>query len=781
MGKNISFFLKSITIILLFIGNLYAVELTVIPLKKPILDKLTELKKLTQGIIKPKAKPIENQKSSTEIVKPASKPLTEVKRKEVKKIKTIDKKDTFLLPKNKPQIVKKTAKKNIKTIIKKEILLTPKNKPIVIKKEYNVKKTRSKYYSQRDFDIAKKSIQEIEKRKWASALSLSKKAKDKSIHTFIQWRHLLTTGNKASFYDYMTFIENNENYPRINRIRYLAEHKLSTDRISPKKIIKWFGANEPLSGFGKLILGESHIKKDNIEKGISFIKEGWITADLNRDNMKFFRKKYKKYLNANDYIKRADHLAWENKYWDLKRMLRYLPKDYELLYNARQILMSKSYGVDKAIKNVPLKLKNDAGLNYDRLKWRRKRGRVDDSLEIIFKLKKDKNYLVRPDKWWAERAIMARALIYKKKYELAYKVASEHSLDKSPEFAEAEWISGWIALSFLNDPILAIDHFNNFYQNVGYPISLSRGAYWLGRSYEKIGDTKKSEQWYKEATSYLTTYYGQLAHLKIKPNEFFELQEQKTIADEYRNYFYKKRLVKIIYLLDELNKDKYTKNILKHLANDNVEEGSEILAAELASKISRYDFAIQISKSASYEKRFHNDFNYPVISTPNYVNGRKIPEAAFILSLIRQESEFDMTANSHVGAQGLMQLMPYTAKLVAKQARLPYSKSRLTSDSEYNINLGSHYIAGLILQYDGAYPFATAAYNAGPKRVKYWKKINKDPQKKQVDFVDWVELIKFKETRNYVQRVMENYNVYRYILEKKPIKMRDFFKDQPLF
>jgi soluble lytic murein transglycosylase len=316
---------------------------------------------------------------------------------------------------------------------------------------------------------------------------------------------------------------------------------------------------------------------------------------------------------------------------------------------------------------------------------------------------------------------------------------------------------------------------------VSYPISLARGAYWLGRSYEKIGDKQQSEDWYREATKYLTTYYGQLEFLKINPNQNFELEEQANVKDEYRKYFYNKELVKITHLLDELNKDKYTKNILRHLANDNIANGSEILAAELAKNISRYDFAIQVSKLASYEKRFHNTFNYPIISVPQYVNGRKIPETAFILSLIRQESEFDMRANSHVGAQGLMQLMPYTAKLVAKQAKLPYSKSRLTSDPEYNINLGSHYIAGLILQYDGAYPFATAAYNAGPKRVKHWKKINKNPQKKQIDFVDWVELIPFKETRNYVQRVMENYNVYRYILEKKPVKMKDFFKDQPLF
>ena len=722
---------------MVIIGNIFAAEISIIPLKKPILNEEVKREKISQGILKPKPKPSQ-------------------KKEEIKII---------------------TVKKNKKKIN----FLIPKSKPLIVKSEKSVVQKSSKYYSQKDYDIAKKSIQAMEKSQWTTALKNSKKAKDKSIYNFIQWRHLLTTGNQATFYDYMTFIQNNKDYPRISRIKYLAEQKLSTDKISPKKIINWFGVDEPLSGYGMLVLGESFIQTGDSEKGIALIKRGWITAELSRASMKSLSKKYRKYLDSKDYINRADYLAWENKYWDLKRMLPYLPKDYQLLYTARQILMSKSYGVDQAIKNVPQKFKNDAGLNHDRLKWRRKRGRIDSSLEILFSIKNNKDYLVRPDKWWVERAIMTRALIYKNKYETAYKVASQHSLDKGSEFAEAEWLSGWIALSFLNDPILAVDHFNNFYQNVSYPISLARGAYWLGRSYEKIGDKRQSEDWYREATKYLTTYYGQLAFLKINPSQNFELEEQADVKDDYRKYFYNKELVKITHLLNELNKDKYTKNILRHLANDNIASGSEILAAELATNISRYDFAIQVSKLASYEKRFHNTFNYPIISVPQYVNGRKIPETAFILSLIRQESEFDMRANSHVGAQGLMQIMPYTAKLVAKQAKLPYSKSRLTSDPEYNINLGSHYIAGLILQYDGAYPFATAAYNAGPKRVKHWKKINKDPQKKQIDFVDWVELIPFKETRNYVQRVMENYNVYRYILEKKPIKMKDFFKDQPLF
>ncbi len=715
--------------------------------------------------------------ASSEIV-PLKKPLQT--KEETQKKLLID----VLKPLPKP--LKKTEKKVIeeKVIVKKEEkndLILPKKKPLIAGTEKVNDIKISKYYNKKDFNLAKKAISEMKRAKWTDALRTSKKAKDKSIYNFIQWRHLLRKGNQASYYDYKVFMDKNEDYPRIGRIKYLAEHKLSTDKISPKKIIDWYGTSEPLSGFGRMILGESYTLTGNKGKGIPLIKEGWITAELTKSELRFYRKKFKKYLDANDYVKRADYLAWNNKYWDLKRMLRYLPKDYELLYNARQLLMSKSYGVDNAISKVPAKFKNDSGLNYDRLKWRRKRGRVDSSVEILLKIKNTKDYLVRPDKWWKEREIISRSLIYKKKYELAYQISSNHAMTEGPEFAAAEWMSGWIALSFLNDPLLAKDHFENFYNNVGYPISVARGAYWLGRTYKKLGDDELSIKWFNEAANYLTTYYGQLAFRELDPNRKFELTKDIEVKKEYRDYFFKKEIVKLIYLLDELDEDKYSKHILRHLALDNVESGSEILAAELATNIDRFDFAIQVAKIASYEKRFHNKYNYPIISTPKYINGRKIPESAFILSIIRQESEFDLSANSHAGAKGLMQLMPYTAKLVAKQAKLPYSKSRLTSDPEYNINLGSHYIAGLILEYDGAYPFAIAAYNAGPKRVRYWKKINKDPQKNQTNYVDWIELIKFKETRNYVQRVLENYNVYRYILEQKPIPMKDFFKNNPLF
>ena len=136
----------------------------------------------------------------------------------------------------------------------------------------------------------------MEKRNWNGAISIAKKAKDKSIYNFIVWRHLLTKGNQASFFEYKKFIDVNSDYPRINRLKYLAEHKLSTEKISPNKIIDWFNGEEPFSGYGKLILGESLIKIGEINKGANYIKDGWINADLSRSDMKFLEKSIKNIL-----------------------------------------------------------------------------------------------------------------------------------------------------------------------------------------------------------------------------------------------------------------------------------------------------------------------------------------------------------------------------------------------------------------------------------------------------------------------------------------------------
>ena len=707
---------------------------------------------------------------SAERILPKIKPIID---KETK-IKTAKKKEIY--PTKKPEFVKEKIEL---TKSEDKIVIFPERRPLVFKKKTLKKTIKSSILTQKDFKIAKNAFKAIDQKKWQLAIKIAKKAKDKSIFKLVYWLYLKEQTNAASFYDYVTFINLNPNYPRISRLKYLAEHKINLNKVPPPFIIKWFDNKEPLSSFGKIKLGEIYLLQGDFEKGSQLIKEGWVKARLSKSDLKYLKRKYKKIITTSDVIKRADWLAWEGKHWDLGRMLRYLPKDYLNLYKSRQLLMTQSYGVDIAINNVPEKLKNDIGLQYDRLKWRRRRGRLDPSLEILFNLPKDPLKLVRPEIWWKERSIITRSLIYKKKYALAYKVCSNHLMLEGPEYAEAEWLAGWVALTFLDDPHLSLQHFKNFYNSVGYPISLSRGAYWLGVTYKTINNIQKSEEWFIEGAKYLNTYYGQLSFKEIYPDKTFTLSKQIKVDEEYKKEFNKNPLIKSIKLLNELNKASYSKDLLKHLAKLNLEKGSEILAGELSVQIGRYDYAIQIAKEASYEKRFHNKLNYPVIEKPDIINKKKMVKPALVLAVIRQESEFDSSANSAVGAQGMMQLMTYTAKLMSKRAKLPYSKKKLKSDPNYNIKLGSYYLTELVESYEGSYPFALAAYNAGPKRVKYWNKINGNPQKGKINYVNWIELVKFNETRNYIQRVLENVNVYRYMLSNEPTKLYNFFEDKP--
>ena len=746
--------LISLAILLLLIDTNHislADENFILPKDKPSVFKKIEKPRVSSKDLLPQSKPI--IKTETTQKKEEVKEKVKVKTKEEEKIvKKIEKKinvDAFVLPQKKPKTIRKTTA--------------------------SVKK--SKFLSQKDFERAKIAFSQIKSGKVITGYKTSEKIKDKDFKLFVQWLYLMKSSNNATFSTYETFIRNNSDFPRIGRLQYLAEQKIYLKNSSPKNIIRWFEDFPPVSGTGKLKLGEAYFDLKDINNSKELVKEGWINADLSKSQLRFYRKKFKSILDSEDHIKRADYLAWNRKYWDLKRMLVYLPSDFKALYNARQILMSNSYGVDNAIAKVPDRFKKDIGLEYDRLKWRNRRGRLESSLQILYdNSNRSEEELVRADLWWKQRESIVRSLIYKKRYKTAYKVASEHSLSSGPEFAEAEWLAGWIAHSFLKSQEYAINHFLNFYDNVSYPISVARGAYWLGKSYQETGNTKKAEEYFKAGSKFLTTYYGQLSFKEINYGGEFTLKEDASYSKDYEKEFSKNRLVRIIKILKELDHTKYSKDVLKHLANLNIEQGSEVLAAKLSTEIERYDFAIQISKKASYEKRFYLKYNYPIISTPREINNKPMPPSEMIHAIIRQESEFDSKANSYAGARGMMQLMKYTAKIVAKQAKLPYSISGLTDDPIYNIKLGSYYFDGLLTDYNGVYPFAIAAYNAGPNRVKTWRRVNGDPTKNQLSYIDWIELIRFKETRNYVQRVLENVNVYKYMISKEPVKIEEFFK-----
>ena len=716
------------------------------------LDNLTKNKKKEQPILKPKEEVLIQEEKNQK----KEEPKKEVK--EVKEKKIPEKKQEIPKPKETKEIKKKDIEKVDGT---KDVV--PKAKPSDFKVFTPEPKgaLATKTLSDKDFEITKVVFDYVDRKQWKLALSDAQKMQDKTIYTLVNWMYLIEPQSGASFNEYQTFIKNHKDWPRINRIKYLAEHKINFDNNSPSSIIEYFSNNPPLSGFGRLRLAEAFLENNQTEKARNLVKDGFKDAELSKNDLKYFSKIFKKFLTHQDYVLRADYFAYEAKYKDLKDTLDYLNPDYQKLYNARAALFTKR-SADNLISQVPQSLKEDPGLIYDRIKWRRKKARFDDALTLMNQSASDS--LMRNQYLAKERLSVARDKISDKEYKIAYEILKDHRLNEGADYAEIEWHLGWLALSFTNQTDVALNHFLKMNAAVTYPISKARAAYWIGRTYKKLGQTNQSNTWFRTGSQYGATFYGQLSHIELNEKRFSINNNFKFSEDKYEEFKKNNPLAKSVIVLKELNRTRYTKDILRHLGdaeqNRTFEEIS--MAGVLAQEIERLDFAIQIAKNASYKNLNFLEISFPRIEVPKQVKNQKILDSSVILALIRQESEFDTSANSKVGAKGLMQIMPATARLLSKVTNVEFSREKLTKDKDYNLALGSYYISDLDDLF-GSHYLAFAAYNAGPHRVEKWIKTYGDPRRKQIDAIDFIELIPFHETRNYVQRVSENINVYEYL------------------
>jgi len=715
------------------------------------LDNLTKNKKKEQQVLKPKDEVLIQE----EKIQKKEEPKKEVK--DVKEKQIPEKKQEI----SKPKETKEVKKDIEKTDGNKEVV--PKAKPSDFKNFTPEPKgaLATKTLSDKDFEITKVVFDYVDRKQWKLALYDAQKMQDKTIYTLVNWMYLIEPQSGASFNEYSIFIKNHKDWPRINRIKYLAEHKINFDNNSPPSIIEYFSNNPPLSGFGRLRLAEAFLENNQTEKAKNLVKDGFKDAELSKNDLKYFSKIFKKFLTHQDYVLRADYFAYEAKYKDLKDTIDYLNPDYQKLYNARAALFTKR-SADNLISQIPQSLKEDPGLIYDRIKWRRKKARFDDALTLMNQSASDS--LMRNQYLAKERLSVARDKISDKEYKIAYEILKDHRLNEGADYAEIEWHLGWIALSFTNQAEIALNHFLKMNAAVTYPISKARAAYWIGRTYKKLGQTNQSNTWFRTGSQYGATFYGQLSHIELNEKKFSINNNFKFSEDKYEEFKKNNPQAKSVIILKELNRTKYSKDILRHLGdveqNRTFEEIS--MAGLLAQEIERLDFAIQIAKNASYKNLNFLEISYPRIEVPKQVKNQKILDSSVILALIRQESEFDTSANSNVGAKGLMQIMPATAKLLSKVTNVDFSKEKLTKDKDYNLALGSYYISDLDDNF-GSHYLAFAAYNAGPHRVEKWIKTYGDPRRKQIDAIDFIELIPFHETRNYVQRVSENINVYEYL------------------
>ncbi|MEE8247968.1 MAG: lytic transglycosylase domain-containing protein, partial [Alphaproteobacteria bacterium] len=359
---------------------------------------------------------------------------------------------------------------------------------------------------------------------------------------------------------------------------------------------------------------------------------------------------------------------------------------------------------------------------------------------------------------WVERAIQVRRALDEGAVTEAYRLAQEHKQSEGADFAEAEWLAGWIALRFLDEDRVAYGHFARLYDAVRFPISRARGAYWAGRSAESMGESKLARQWYALGAAHPTAFYGQLAALKLGDGPALALDPDPSPGPEAVEAFNARELVRAVRLLAELGEKERLRPFIMRL-NELAETPAEhALVALLAKSAGRADLAVASTKRSVRAGVVLAGAGYPVIGLP----AGGAPEPALLLAVARQESEFNPKAVSNRDARGLMQLLPATAKVVSRQLKLRYDKKKLTEDPWYNARLGSAFLAELIERHDGSYVLALAAYNAGPSRVKRWLKAYGDPRTGEVDALDWIELVPFAETRNYLHRVLEGLQVYRH-------------------
>lgn len=605
----------------------------------------------------------------------------------------------------------------------------------------------------------------LKQREWDSSYKLATKIGDPVLKKIVLSQQYMDQRHKENTFEKITeFLKANPYWPQ-NYILILRAEGLLNETTNKNRVVEWFDKNKPVTGKGHkyYALAAASLVKDP-KKLSSIIKSGWHFGYFTKSEQQSYFKSFKGYLTDTDHVKKIDNHLWEEEITAAKNSLEYVNAGYKKSFNAQIALIQKHKNARALFKRVP-KQYYTSGLIYRYLCSRK----TDlpsgaEVAELSRAVSIDKS---RADNFWKIQSYLAREFIEKKKYRDAYRVSSSHFATNASSMSEAEFLAGWLALNFLKKPDLALRHFRNFNRIVKTPISKSRGIYWLARVHEYKKALEKSQKlYYLAAIKYPYTFYGQMSAVELN---------QRKIA-----------------LPDSINMAKYNQNVNSHIKNNEIVRAAQIVSKYGSNALSQiyikeaikqaknthdiYGVVGAIAKSnnvhhttwaAKSALQRHVLMKSHAFPAPYKLSGLPV-EIPLTYSIIRQESVFDQHAISNAQARGLMQLIKSTAcdtaKLVGAKCRI----SKLTTDPNYNIKLGSNYINQMLDVYDGSYILAIASYNGGPHNVDKWLTIYGDPRKfkNHREVLNWLEHIPFYETRNYVQRVLENLQIYRLILKK---------------
>ncbi len=616
-------------------------------------------------------------------------------------------------------------------------------------------------------NLTLRALKAIENDDWDEARDNIAQSKDplaSKIYLWMMLKHAQQDNlTNRQFIQLSHFIRQNPEWPSIAKLKVRAEGTMP-EAMPNQEVLAWYNDFAPKTPYGMGRFISALIIEGKKDQARTFLADWWANTLTSVEQQRKIFSEYGGYLTLDAHKRRFDALLLNKHYRSARAMAAVLGQGYPALADARIALaQNKGHGLGALIDKVPEHLQNDPGLLYERLKWRRKRDLDKGAVEILL-IPIDRRDVLNPKEWWVERHIIIRRLLETGDYKTAYTIATSHFQKEGFAFAQAQWLTGWLALRFMNKPTEAYERFFSMYEYVQTPVSRARGAYWAGRAAKDMRQNKLAQSWFKKAAQFQTTFYGQLAMAELSMKDQLPSTKLPHLSKQDRAAYAKSELMQAYALFHMIGMKDIARQFLNAFLSSDETPKAYRFAAEMIAEQGNYHDAVRIAKKATRKGLFLTKQSYPTIT--KQLQGIDSAEWALIHSLIRQESMFDYDAKSHAGALGLMQLMPATARGVAKKEGMPYRKAWLTEKPKYNMTLGASYIGEMIERYNGSYPLAIAAYNAGPGRVDRWLRNHGDPRTGEVSLIDWIELIPIYETRNYVQRVLEGVYVYRLRLDR---------------
>jgi soluble lytic murein transglycosylase len=611
-----------------------------------------------------------------------------------------------------------------------------------------------------DHDIYSRAFDAADRGDWIAARSLATQGHDAVATRLVTWRYVLDKNSGASFSEIDGFLKNNADWPLRDTVQARAEGAMDPT-MAPAAVIAWFNGRDPQTGLGMVRLGDAMIATGRQADGRALVQRGWIVGNFRPDQELAIVQKDGGFLTPDIDRARLASLISRDDATGAERELSRVTDDVQALGRARLALRTSRATGERLAAALPAAVASDPDLLFDRARAARRAG--DNGMAALFLQRAElKDFIAaHPTRWWNDANLVVRAEITAGNARAAYGIVSDTGLNTGTEFSESEFLAGWIALRFLHNPTRALDHFRRLESGVSRPISLARARYWKGRCYEAAHDQPKAIAQYQLAAQAPESFYGQLALARIDGTPVLHVNDMQVDGTSAGDALDRSDLGRAIRVLGDLGQV----NILRIFALRQQELHPDAASVKaLVQVLTEMGFravAVRVAKAASYGGLTMLAYTHPVIPLPSYPGPGSAPDPALVLGLIRQETEFDPDAVSNAGARGMMQMMPASAQLAASRSGLPYRPNDLIADPNYNIQLGMVEYSGNLANWNGSLVLSIAAYNAGPGNVKRWLATNGDPRSASTDPVDWIEEIPFSETRNYVQRVLENAQIYR--------------------